>query len=292
MLESEISRIILGFWRLQNVSVKQITQLLNKSLDAGINTIDQADIYGNYTSQNILGRAFKADKNIRKKFKIIGKAGIVLNSKPNSDYKISYYDTSREHIVESVNQTLKDLGTDYLDCLLIHRPDQLMNPYDVDSTFQKLRREGKVLHFGVSNFTPSQFDMMQQCMRTPLEFNQIEFSALHFEPLFDGTLDQCIKKQIAPLAWSPLAGGSIFNGTDEQSVRVRTTMNDIAHELGGIGLDAIALAWILKHPSKVHPIIGTMKVERIESALRAHSVNLSNEQWYRILTASQGHAVP
>lgn len=292
MLESEISRIILGFWRLQDVSVKEIAQLLNKSLDVGINTIDQADIYGNYTSQNILGRAFKSDKYIRKKFKIIGKVGIVLNSKPNSDYKINYYDTSREHIVESVNQTLKELGTDYLDCLLIHRPDQLMNPYEVDSTFQKLRKEGKVLHFGVSNFTPPQFDMMQQCMKTPLEFNQIEFSVLNFKPLFDGTLDQCIQKQITPLAWSPLAGGNIFNGTDEQSVRLRATMEDIASEVGGYALDAIALAWILKHPSKVHPIIGTMKVERIESALRALSVNLSKEQWYKILTASQGHAVP
>jgi len=292
MLVSEISRIILGFWRLQNVSMKEITHLLNVALGAGINTIDQADTYGNYTSQNILGRAFKADRSIRKKFKIIGKAGIVLKGMPNSDSKINYYDTSREHIIESVNATLKDLGTDYLDCLLIHRPDQLMNPYEVDSTFQELRKEGKVLHFGVSNFTPSQFDMMQRCMTTPLEFNQIEFSGLNSKPLFDGTLDQCIQKQVIPLAWSPLAGGDIFTGTNEQSVRVRTAMEDIASELGGYALDAIALAWILKHPSNVHPIIGTMKVERIKSATRAQSVSLSNEQWYRILTASQGHAVP
>ncbi|MFP4556351.1 MAG: aldo/keto reductase family oxidoreductase [Bacteroidales bacterium] len=292
MKKLNISRIILGYWRLQDISVKEIIRLLNTSLDAGINTIDQADIYGNYTSQSILGRAFLADKNLRKMFKIIGKAGIVLNSKPKSGYKINFYDTSRKHIVESVNQTLKDLGTDYLDCLLIHRPDQLMNPYEIDSTFQELMKEGKVLHFGVSNFTPSQFNMMQSSMKTSLEFNQVEFSALHFKPLLDGVLDQCLQMQIIPLAWSPLAGGKIFTGTDEQSVSVRATMEDIASEFGGYSLDAIALAWLLKHPSKVHPIIGTMKVKRIKSAVEALNVNLSTEQWYRILTASQGHAVP
>ena len=216
----------------------------------------------------------------------------MLKSKPNSNYSVNFYDTSHNHIIESVNQSLKDLGTDYLDFLLIHRPDQLMSPYHIDETFLELKNAGKVLNFGVSNFTAPQVDMMRACMETPLAINQIEFSALHTAPLFNGTLDQCIQHQIGPLAWSPLGGGRLFTGTDSQSVRVREELVRIGNDLGGVGIDAIALAWLLKHPSQVCPIIGTLKPERIQSAVKALSIELSNEQWYKILVESQGHPVP
>ncbi len=292
MFKTDISRVVLGFLRIQDIPAAEITQILNTAFDAGINTLDEADIYGNYNSQKWLGRAFKTDKTLRKKFKIISKAGIVLKSKPNANPKIKSYNTTNKHIIESVNQTLTDLGTDYLDILLIHRPDQLIDPYEIDNTFQQLKKDGKVLNFGVSNFTTSQVNMMRACMNTPLVTNQIEFSALHPQPLFDGTLDQCIQKQIMPLAWSPLAGGRLFIDKDEQTVRVREMLTKIGDELGGFNVDAIALAWLLKHPSQVYPIIGTMKTERIKSAMEALKVKMSVEQWYRILEESQGHPVP
>lgn len=285
------SRIILGFWRLADVPAQDTIRILNTALEVGVDTIDQADIYGGYYSQEYLGRAFKADASLRKKFKIVSKAGIVTPARSDKP-SIGYYDTTSQHLTQSVEKTLSDLGTDYIDLLLIHRPDQLMDPVEIDETFKSLKKAGKVLNFGVSNFTVSQFEMMKSRMETSLVANQIEFSVLNPSPLFDGTLDQCLQHQIMPMAWSPMGGGSLFTGNDEPSVRVRAELEKISKELGGVGLDALALSWILRHPAKVHPVIGTMKPERVKSAIEALKVKLTNEQWYRILVASQGHPVP
>ncbi len=288
----KLSQIILGFWRLQPIIASELVSLIKFAIDLGLTSIDEADIYGGYKSQQYFGEALKKEPSLRSKIEIISKTGIVLSSSGLSKSGIGYYDTSEAHIMQSVEQTLTDLNTDYLDLLLIHRPDPLMNPETIDAAFQKLKKAGKVTNFGVSNFTASQFEMLQNNMETALITNQIEFSVLHTSPIYDGTLDNALMHQIKPMIWSPLAGGAIFTKENEQVHEVRKVMQQISGELGGIPLDQLALAWILKHPSNALPVIGTFKKERIQSAVDALKVELTAEQWFRILVASQGKPMP
>jgi predicted oxidoreductase len=290
--ELELSELILGFWRLKPLEANEVIQLINHALSLGVSSIDEADIYGNYQSQSYLGRALKAQPSLRDKIQIISKGGIVLGGSRFSKSGIGFYDTTEKHLLQSVEQSLSDLHTDYLDLFLIHRPDVLMDPQVIDNTFQKLKQQGKVLHFGVSNFTPSQFDLLSSQMETPLVTNQIEWSVLHHQPVYDGSLDSALKHGIRPMIWSPLGGGQLFTGNSPQQIEVRKVMLEISEELGGITLDQLALAWILKHPAKALPVIGTLKTERISSAAKAFDVNMNNEQWYRILIASQGAPMP
>jgi predicted oxidoreductase len=288
----ELSELILGFWRLKSLDANEVIQLINHALSLGITSIDEADIYGNYQSQTYLGRALKEQPSLRDKIQIISKGGIVLSGSRFSKSGIGYYDTSEKHLLQSVEQSLKDLHTGYLDLFLIHRPDMLMDPQVIDEAFQKLKQQGKVKHFGVSNFTPSQFELLSSQMETPLVTNQIEWSVLHHQPVYDGSLDSALIKGIRPMIWSPQGGGQLFTGNTPQQTEVRKVMMEIAEELGGIPLDQLALAWILKHPVKALPVIGTLKPERISSAVKSFEVKMSNEQWYRILIASQGAPMP
>ncbi len=290
--ELKLSELILGFWRLKPREAEEVIQLINHALSLGITSIDEADIYGNYQSQSYLGKALKEQPSLRDKIQIISKAGIVLPGSGFSKSGIGFYDTTEKHLLRSVDQSLSNLHTDYLDLLLIHRPDVLMDPQVIDGAFQKLKQQGKVKHFGVSNFTPSQFELLSSQMETPLVTNQIEWSVLHHEPVYDGSLDSAILHGIRPMIWSPLGGGQLFTGNTPQQTAVRKVMQDISEELGGISLDQLALAWILKHPVKALPVIGTLKPERISSAAKAFEVTMSNEQWYRILIASQGAPMP
>ncbi len=288
----ELSKVVLGLWRLPDISSKQVLSIIYNAIDLGITSIDEADIYGSYKSQAILGRALKADKTLRKKIQLISKAGIIIPESSLSKTCIGYYNTSAKHIINSVNQTLSDLGTDYLDVLLIHRPSPLMHPNDLDIVFQKLKKQGKVLHFGVSNFTTSQFEMLQNNMDTPLETNQVEFSVMHVNPLYNGVFDQCIQHQIKPMIWSPLGGGDLFNNSDQKTEKLRQTISDIGNELGGASIDMVALAWIIMHPSEPVTVIGTLNPNRIKAAVEATQLNLDQEQWFRILIAAQDYPVP
>lgn len=290
--ELELSELILGFWRLKPLEANEVTALINHALSLGITSIDEADIYGNYQSQTYLGKALKEQPSLRDKIQLISKGGINLPGSRFSKSGIGFYDTSEQHLLRSVEQSLSDLNTDYLDLFLIHRPDVLMNPQVIDGAFKKLKQQGKVRHFGVSNFTPSQFDLLSSQMDTPLVTNQIEWSVLHHQPVYDGSLDSAILHGIRPMIWSPLGGGRLFTGNSPREIEVRKVMQEISEELGGIPLDQMALAWILKHPAKALPVIGTLNPERISSAAKALEVALSNEQWYRILIASQGAPMP
>lgn len=287
-----LSEIILGLWRLQDIPGNEIQDLLNFAIESGITSIDEADIYGGYKSQQYFGRALKAEPSLRQQLEIISKCDIILPGSRFSKSGIGFYDSSEKHILHSVEQTLTDLGTDYLDLLLIHRPDMLMDPAIIDAAFQKLLQSGKVRHFGVSNFTPSQYDLLAQKMETPLVTNQIELSVLNYQPVYDGTLDSAMIHGVKPMIWSPLAGGTLFTGSSEQVNRVKKEMQQIAEELGGISIDKLAYSWILKHPAQALPVIGTLKIDRIQSAVEALDISLTNEQWYRILIASQGHPMP
>jgi len=223
---------------------------------------------------------------------LVSHFGIKLVSKNRPDHGIKSYDTSSVHIRESVERSLKNLHTDYVDLLLIHRPDPLVDPDEVNDAFVALKDSGRVRHFGVSNFLPSQFEMLASRLAVPLVTNQIEYSVMHLAAHADGTLDQCQRLGIRPMAWSPLGGGRLFHQESEQAVRLREVLGRIGHRLGGAHADQVALAWILKHPAQFVVVLGTGNVSRIRKAVDACGLVLSREQWFEIWQASTGRDVP
>ena len=289
-----VSRLALGFWRLAEwgMSDAELLDLIHASLDLGITTFDHADIYGDHVCQELFGRALVLEPALRERMQVVTKCGIMLASPNRPQHALKHYDTSRAHILASVEESLRALGTDRIDLLLIHRPDVLMDPDEVAEAFTALRQVGKVLHFGVSNFTPSQFDLLASRLDFPLVTNQIEVSVLFLDLLHDGTVDQCLQRGIVPMVWSPLAGGRIFGEDSEQAARVRQALHSVGQELGGASMDQVALAWLLAHPVRFLPILGSGKIQRIRSAVGAGSLHLSREQWFAIWSASTGTPVP
>src|SRR5690349_20157597 len=204
------SRIIAGAWRWHTVDSKTVLDLINTSLDKGITTFDHADIYGDHGNEEIFGNGIRGS-SLRDKMELVTKCGIKFPSAKRPATWVKHYDTSKKHILWSVENSLKMLGTDRIDLLLIHRPDPLMNPEEVASAFDLLQKQGKVLHFGVSNFTAAQFELLQGSLSTPLVTNQIELSISCHAPLFDGSLDVLMKHKASPMAWSPLGGGKLMD---------------------------------------------------------------------------------
>lgn len=284
------SRLVLGAWRLANwqMTTLEIQQLLHTCLELGITTIDHADIYGDYTCEGLFGAVLKAEPGLREHLQLISKCGIQLVSPHRPAHTLKYYDTSRAHILNSVDNSLRQLQTDYLDLLLIHRPDPFMNADETAAAFIQLVRSGKVRSVGVSNFTPSQFELLQSRLDFPLVTNQVEISIMHLEAFLDGTLDQCQRLRIAPMAWSPLGGGALFQGSDLKAERLRKVLTDVGNQLNGASIDQVALAWLLSHPANIVPIIGSGKLDRIRSAAAATALTLTREQWFTLWTASTG----
>ena len=289
----ELSRIALGMWRLNdwNMNTDGLVRFIESALDMGFTTFDHADIYGMYTVEALFGKALREKPSLRERMEIVTKCGITLVSENRPQNTFHGYDTSRNHILKSVETSLQNLHTGYIDVLLIHRPDPLMDADEVAETFLHLHKSGKVRHFGVSNFTPFQFDLLQSRLDFPLATNQVEVSVMKMEALHDGTLDQCQQLRISPMAWSPFGGGRIFTGNSEREQRVRNELIRIGEELGGAAIDQVALAWLLKHPSKIIPVLGTGNIDRIRGAAGALDLELSRDQWFRIWTASAGEEV-
>jgi predicted oxidoreductase len=288
------SRIIHGLWRLSewNQSKEETLSLIQFCLEQGITTFDHADIYGSYTCEEMFGDALSLAPSIREKMEIVTKCGIVLPSTNRPQHQTHHYNTSKKHILSSVEQSLKNLRTDYIDVLLIHRPDPFMNGEEVAEAFIQLKKEGKVRHFGVSNFKVHQWNMLQSHLPFPLVTNQIELSAYNLENMEDGTLNLCQEKRIAPMAWSPLAGGNIFTGQDDKALRLRETLEKIQEEISAEGIDSILYAWLLNHPARIMPIAGSGKKERIQAAIDSRSITLNHDQWFEILRSSMGHDIP
>jgi predicted oxidoreductase len=288
------SRLVLGLWRLAGwgLSDTELLDLLHASLELGITTFDHADIYGDYGCEELFGQALALSPALREKMQIVTKCGIKLVSQERPEHGIKHYDTSRAHIIASVENSLRMLQTDRIDLLLIHRPDPLMDAGEVARAFSALRQAGKVLHFGVSNFTPWQFDLLASRLDFPLVTNQVELSVLNMEALHDGTVDQCQRLGISPMAWSPLGGGRLFQDQTEQATRVREVLEATGDALGGASSDQVALAWLLAHPARILPIVGTGKIERLRLAARSAELRLGREQWFAIWTASAGRRVP
>lgn len=288
------SKTALGFWRLHSwgLSSGQLLDLIKLTMDAGITTFDHADIYGNYSCEELFGNATARQSSLRDKMLIVSKCGIRLKSEKRPENEMKIYDTSFKHIIQSVENSLKALKTDYLDVLLIHRPDPRMDVPETARALSHFRETGKVLYFGVSNFTTSQFDLLQSNLDFPLVTNQIEISVMKTDYLYNGVLDQCQRLRIQPMAWSPLSRGEIFSGNDSQAERLRPVLQNIAEAHGNCGIDQISLAWVHNHPSRIVPVIGTGKAERIKSAVEAEKIQLSPEEWFLILNASNGVEIP
>jgi predicted oxidoreductase len=279
----ELSRIVVGAWRWANESTMQIESLIKTSLDKGITTFDHADIYGNYSCEESFGNVLRGNSALRSKLQLITKFGIKLLSDKRPEHKIKHYDTSHEHIVRSVENSLKALGTDHIDLLLIHRPDPLLHPAEVAETFKQLRQQGKVLHFGVSNFTSTQFEMLNASF--PLVTNQIELSLFKNDSLFNGEVDTLLKHHVSPMAWSPLGGGKYF-----EDARI----SELLQQLSGVynvTATQLLLAWLLKHPSGIVPILGTTKPERIAEGADSVKINLERQHWFELLKAVTGKDV-
>ncbi len=267
-----------------------LVRWIEQALDLGITSFDHADVYGGYTVESLFGEALAAAPGLRQRLQLVTQCGVRQVSPNRPAHAIRSYDSSRAHVLASVDRSLRALRTDRIDLLLLHRPDLLMDPEELADTFRLLLAAGKVLHFGVSNHSPGQLALLRK--RHPLLVHQIEYSPLQMRALADGTLEQCLDLGVRPMAWSPLGGGRLINGDDEQVRRVRAVLQDLGTQHGGASAATMAYAWILRHPARPVPVTGSGRIEALREATAALDVRLGAEDWYRIWQASIGHELP
>lgn len=289
-MKPNLSRIIAGTmnwgkWG-KNLDTNQMISLLETCLKNGITTFDHADIYGGHTTEEEFGTAFKESGIERHDIQLITKCGIKYVS-DKRNYSIKHYDYSQEYIIWSVENSLKNLQTDYIDVLLLHRPSPLMHADEIAETIDKLRNQGKIRSFGVSNFTPSQTQLLQQKIK--IDYNQIQFSVTHHEAMTNGDLDYMQAHSITPMAWNPL--GVVFKEDIPQTQRIKNILDQLTKKYN-TNRNTLLLAWILQHPSNIYPVIGTTDVERIKNNIEALSHKLDIEDWFALWTESMGNKVP
>ena len=275
-----------GQWG-KKLSKQEMIDLMHHCLENNIHTFDHADIYGDYSTEADFGNAFAESGIKRSQIELISKCGIqyIGNSRP--DLKVKHYNYTKEYIIWSAENSLKHLKTDYLDLLLLHRPSPLLQPEVVAEAVSTLKKEGKIKSFGVSNFTPSQTDLLNKYVG--VEVNQIEFSLTQHTAMHDGTLDHMMLNNIQPMSWSPL--GYVFKEDTEQTRRIHKQLGTLLNKYNATE-DQLLLAWILKHPSNIIPVVGTTTKQRLKDAYAATKINLELEDWFLILVACQGHKVP
>ena len=290
----KISQLVHGHWRLLDwkMSDQELLGLTQQLIELGITTFDHADIYGNYNCEKLFGDALAIKKELRNELQIITKCGIKPVSDKFPERQIGSYDYSYEHIIFSVNNSLANFRTDYIDLLLLHRPSPFFDPEEVAKAFSHLKQSGKVLHFGVSNFNPQQYEMLNSYLDDDLVTNQIEISPFCLENFENGNMDFFLEKRIKPMAWSPLSGGRILNPEGEKEQRIFNSLTEVADELDVDGIDKIIYSWLLKHPAHIIPIIGSGKISRIKNAVEALNIDMSIEQWLKIYVASVGQGLP
>ena len=286
-----LSPIIAGAWRLADWgwTPQQRLAWIEANLDLGVSSFDHADIYGDYRVEALFGEALALRPALRARLQLVSKCGIRLVSPARPGHAIKHYDTSAAHVRASVEQSLRALRSDQLDLLLIHRPDALMDFDELAAVFEALRAEGKVRHFGASNFSPAQLTPLHG--RIALATHQVELSPLHLDALHDGTLDQAQDLRLRPMIWSPLAGGRLFTAQDERSQRLRHTLETMAAERG-VSLTTLVVAWVQRHPSAPLPILGSRRIEVVRDAMAACALRLDAQDWWRIWTVAAGQEVP
>jgi predicted oxidoreductase len=286
----DFSRIVYGLWRLgddENTAPDHVRNKIAACLDQGITTMDQADIYGGYMAEEILGNALRGS-DLRNKIEIVTKCDIVAPVGRYANARVKYYDTSRAHIMASVDHSLNLMGIDHIDLLLVHRPDPMMDHHETGAALDEVIASGKVRSVGVSNFRPWDWELLQSAMKNTLVTNQIELSVLAHHSFTNGDVAFHQKNATPMMAWSPLAGGNLFNG---QNDAVTAALDAIARDRG-VDVSAVAVAWLLAHPSKILPVMGTNNLSRISRLSDACDVKLDRQEWYEIYTAALGHEVP
>jgi predicted oxidoreductase len=290
----EMSRLIYGVWRLADdadTSPAHIIRKVENCLDQGITTFDHADIYGGYVCEKLFGDALNGRDDLKKKMQIITKCDIMLTGEPYPERRVKYYDTSAAHINASVENSLKRIGVDVIDMLLIHRPDPMMDHHETGAALDALVDAGKVRGIGVSNFMPWDVDLLQAAMKHPILTNQIEINILEHAPFTNGQIAKAQQAAMPVMAWSSLAGGRLFDASDEAAKRVMPRLKDIAAEQN-VAADAVAIAWLLAHPAQIMPVIGTNNIDRIAKISDAINVKIDRETWFELWTLAEGHDVP
>lgn len=286
-----MSRIIYGMWHLADAtdcSPGHVQAKIEACLAQGITTFDQADIYGGYASQAVLGQALTAAPHLRHQMQIISKCGIVLPKGQFSHHPVAHYDTSRAHILSTLETSLKTMNIEHVDLLLIHRPDPFMDHFETGMALDEMLASGKAKAVGVSNFKPHDWRLLQSAMKNPLVTNQIEISLLQNQAFTNGDLAFLQQRNIPPMAWSPLANGRIFNSEHNALLGLLT---EIAAEQN-VNASAVALAWLLAHQARIMPILGTNNLDRIQKLSQALTVTLGRVTWFQIYTKALGRGVP
>lgn len=287
----EFSRIVYGMWRLgddDDTSPAHVRAKIDACLAQGLTTFDQADIYGDYGAEALLGAAMKEAPELRDQMEIVTKCDIVAPIGKYSDKRVKYYDTSRAHIIASVDNSLENMHIEQIDLLLIHRPDPMMDHLETGAALDEVVASGKVRHVGVSNFKPWGWQLLQSAMKQPLVSNQIELSLLAHDAFTNGDLAFLQQHGIAPMAWSPLGGGGLFSA---DNAGLRSALSSVGEQYG-VDDAAVAVAWLLAHPAKILPVMGTNTISRIKSFSDAFKVEMDRETWFDLYTHALGHEVP
>ncbi|MGB5691738.1 MAG: aldo/keto reductase [Flavobacteriaceae bacterium] len=288
--DNSYSRIIAGAMTWGNwgkkMSTTEMAELMNHCKDLGLTTFDHADIYGGYGTEEEFGKALTHSGAKRESIQLISKCGIqyICEAREN---KVKHYDYSKEYIIWSAEESLRKLQTDYLDLFLLHRPSPLMQPEEIAEAISQLAQSGKIKEFGVSNFTDSQIALIETAV--PVRANQVEFSITSSDVMFDGTLDDCMIHKRKAMAWSPLGG--YFRGENEQNSRIEAVIKELQPKYQ-LNASQLLLAWILKHPADVHPVVGTTNPNRLADSLKAAEIEMDLEDWFLLHTASMGEKVP
>lgn len=286
---TKYSRIIAGTMTWGNwgkqLATDQMIALMNSCLELNITTFDHADIYGDYTTEEQFGTAFNKSAISREEIQLITKCGIQFDAKARSN-RVKHYNYDKDYIVWSAERSLKLLKSEYLDVLLLHRPSPLMQPSEIAEAIMQLKKDGKIRQFGVSNFTPSQIALLETVL--PVEGNQVEYSLTTNEVMNNGILNDCLSNKRMAMSWSPL--GAYFREETEQTKRIREILNNLCEKYEA-SEDQLLLSWVLKHPSKIHPVVGTATPERLALAMKAVEIDLELEDWFLLLEASNGNEV-
>ncbi len=285
-----LSRLVYGMWRIADdadTSPKHVRAKIDACLAQGITTMDQADIYGGYGAEAVLGAALKEDPSLHDQIEIVSKCGIVAPMGRHADKTVKHYDTSRAYIEQAVETSLRDMHIEHLDLLLIHRPDPMMDPRETGAALDALVASGKVRAVGVSNFRPWDVELLQSAMETPIATNQIEISLKRLDPFTDGDLAFHQRRNIPLMAWSPLGGGELMTGQGPVAEKL-----DAIAEAQGVDRAAVAVAFLLAHPAGILPVLGTNNVERIAKIGDALKVDLDRQAWFSLYEAALGAEVP
>lgn len=286
-----LSPVAAGLWRMHEWGLDLAARVrwIEQVLELGVTTFDHADLYGGYTVEALFGEALASAPGLRSRMQLVSKCGIRLVTPARPAHRIKSYDSSAAHIHASVDASLRALRCNHLDLLLIHRPDLLARPEEIADAFGRLHTAGKVLAFGVSNHDVRAVERLRR--HWPLAVHQVELSPLQMRALADGTLDQCADLGMRPMLWSPLAGGRLFTGEDEQARRVREVLRDLGAKYGAAP-ETMAYAWLMRHPSAPVPVAGTHRIDGLRQAVQACAIRLEAEDWYRVWQASMGGELP